>query len=51
MNRGSSLDDEIDQFMFEHRFGVEVGNEEGDIIALYPSEPSDYKRESKIRRY
>ena len=28
------LDDKVDEFVFEHGFGVEVGDEEGDVVAL-----------------
>lgn len=27
------LDDEVDEFVFEHGFGMEVGDEEGDVVA------------------
>lgn len=36
------LDNEVDKLVLQHRLGMEVGNEEGDIVALNttPSEPN-----------
>jgi hypothetical protein len=32
----TSLDNEINYLIFEHGLGVEVGDEEGDIVSLKP---------------
>jgi len=29
------VNDEVDQFVLEHFLGVEIGNKEGDVVALY----------------
>lgn len=34
MRWGDALDNEIDELVFEHSFGMEVCNQERDIVAL-----------------
>jgi len=44
------LDDEVDQLVLEHSFGVEVGHQEADVITLDGLPPEDDKVFSALRQ-
>lgn len=50
VNLSHKVDDKIDEFSFEHGISVEVGDEEGDIIALNRRSPENDELFSTLRQ-